>query len=165
MWRPAPPECPSWFVCRHEEALAGLFGEGLCAEAGLVKAQLIAIDGTKVAANASRDADRDYAQIAREILEQAKAVDQVVPEISADLEVPSLMPCCSLVLRGRVAVGAPVSASVSRSPGTPLAGFPSTEPLEAMTKYNEESRPPSTARARLKRWAASAGVTVLEMRP
>ena len=70
------------FVCRHEEALAGLFGEvlGLCAEAGLVKAQLIAIDGTKVAANASRDASRDYAQIAREILEQAKVVDQAEDE-------------------------------------------------------------------------------------
>jgi transposase len=70
------------FVERHEEALAGLFSEvlGLCAEAGLVKAQLIAIDGTKVAANASRDADRDYEQIAREILEQAKAVDQAEDE-------------------------------------------------------------------------------------
>lgn len=70
------------FVCRHEEALAGLFGEvlRLCAEAGLVKAQLIAIDSTKVAANASRDADRDCAQIAREILEQAKAVDQAEDE-------------------------------------------------------------------------------------
>jgi transposase len=66
------------FVERHEEALAGLFGEvlGLCAEAGLVKAGVIAIDGTKVAASASRDADRDYEQIAREILEQAKAVDR-----------------------------------------------------------------------------------------
>jgi transposase len=70
------------FVERHEEALAGLFGEvlRLCAEAGLVKAQLIAIDGTKVAANASRDADRDYEQIAREILEQAKAVDRAEDE-------------------------------------------------------------------------------------
>jgi transposase len=70
------------FVERHEEALAGLFSEvlGLCAEAGLVKAQLIAIDGTKVAANASRDAECDYEQIAREILEQAKAVDQAEDE-------------------------------------------------------------------------------------
>src|SRR5829696_3785221 len=54
------------FVERHEDALAGLFSEvlGLCAEAGLVGAGVIAIDGTKVAANASRDADRDYEQIA-----------------------------------------------------------------------------------------------------
>jgi transposase len=70
------------FVERHEGALAGLFSEvlRLCAEAGLVNAQLIAIDGTKVAANASRDADRDYEQIASEILEQAKAVDRAEDE-------------------------------------------------------------------------------------
>src|SRR5919205_340850 len=50
------------FVERHEQALAGLFSEvlALCAEAGLVSAGVIAIDGTKLAANASRDADRDY---------------------------------------------------------------------------------------------------------
>src|SRR5215207_10024616 len=44
------------FVERHEDALAGLFSEvlGLCAEAGLVGAGVIAIDGTKLAANASR---------------------------------------------------------------------------------------------------------------
>jgi hypothetical protein len=70
------------FVERHEEALEGLFSEvlALCAEAGLVKAGVIAIDGTKVAANASRDADRAYGQIAREILEEAKAVDRAEGE-------------------------------------------------------------------------------------
>jgi transposase len=70
------------FVERHEDALAGLFSEvlGLCAGAGLVKAGVIAIDGTKVAANASRDADRDYEQIAREIVEEAQAVDRAEDE-------------------------------------------------------------------------------------
>jgi transposase len=70
------------FVVRHERALADLFSEvlGLCAEAGLVKAGVIAIDGTKLAANASRDADRDYDQIAREILEEAQAVDRAEDE-------------------------------------------------------------------------------------
>jgi transposase len=65
------------FVERHEQALAGLFGSvlGLCAQAGLVRVGVVAIDGTKVQANASRDATRDYEQIAREILEEAKAVD------------------------------------------------------------------------------------------
>ena len=52
----------------------------MCAAAGLVKAGLIAIDGTKVAANASRDADRDYEQIAREILEEAQDVDRAEDE-------------------------------------------------------------------------------------
>jgi transposase len=43
------------FRQRHETALAALFGDVLvlCAEAGLVKVGVIAIDGTKVHANAS----------------------------------------------------------------------------------------------------------------
>jgi transposase len=45
------------FVERHERALAGLFGEVLvlCADAGLATVGVIAIDGTKVHANANRD--------------------------------------------------------------------------------------------------------------
>jgi transposase len=74
------------FRQRHETALAGLFGEvlGLCAEAGLVKVGVIAIDGTKVHANASRDATRDYQQIAKEILEQADRVDREEDEQFGD---------------------------------------------------------------------------------
>jgi transposase len=70
------------FVERHQDALAGLFGEvlSLCAEAGLVKVGVIAVDGTKVHANASRDANLDYEQIAREILAEAKAVDAAEDE-------------------------------------------------------------------------------------
>src|SRR5687768_691563 len=65
------------FRQRHEAALAELFGEvlWLCAEAGLVRVGVIAVDGTKVHANASHHATRDYEQIAREILEHADAVD------------------------------------------------------------------------------------------
>jgi transposase len=70
------------FVERHEEALAGLFGEvlSLCARAGLVKVGVIAVDGTKVHASASRDANLDYERIAREVLAEAKAVDQAEDE-------------------------------------------------------------------------------------
>ncbi|HWT23550.1 MAG TPA: transposase [Solirubrobacteraceae bacterium] len=65
------------FRQRHEAALAELFGEvlWLCAEAGLVRVDVIAVDGTKLHANASHHATRDYEQIAREILEHADAVD------------------------------------------------------------------------------------------
>lgn len=65
------------FVERHEEALADLFTEvlRLCAEAGLMRSRVVAIDGTKVYANASRDASLNYEALAREILEQAKATD------------------------------------------------------------------------------------------
>jgi transposase len=66
------------FRARHERALADLFADvlGLCAQAGLVRVELIAVDGTKVTANASQHATRDYEQIAREILDEAAAVDQ-----------------------------------------------------------------------------------------
>jgi hypothetical protein len=66
------------FRKRHETALAGLFGEvlSLCKEAGLVSVGVIAIDGTKVHANASRFASVDYQQLARRILEEADQVDR-----------------------------------------------------------------------------------------
>src|SRR5512133_491913 len=59
------------FRARHEAAIAGLFGEvlALCARSGLAKVGVVAVDGTKIAAAATHHATRDYAQIAREILE------------------------------------------------------------------------------------------------
>jgi transposase len=71
------------FRVRHERALADLFGEvlGLCGAAGLVRVGLIAIDGTKVSANASIDANRSYEQIAREILEEARRIDEAEDEL------------------------------------------------------------------------------------
>ena len=70
------------FRQRHEAALAGLFGEvlALCAEAGLVQVGVVAIDGTKVHANASQHATRSYEEIAREILAEADAVDAAEDE-------------------------------------------------------------------------------------
>src|SRR3954464_2828140 len=65
------------FRQRHQGALAELFGEvlALCAEAGLVGVDVVAVDGTKVHANASEHATRDYDQIAFEILAEAGRVD------------------------------------------------------------------------------------------
>ena len=74
------------FRQRHEIALADLFGEvlALCAEAGLVEVGVIAIDGTKVHANASERATCDYERIAREILAEADAVDREEDERFGD---------------------------------------------------------------------------------
>src|SRR4051812_24515855 len=71
------------FVERHQEAIAGLFGEvlTLCARSGLVKVGVIAVDGTKVQANAARNENLDYEQIARDIVEEAKAVDAAENEL------------------------------------------------------------------------------------
>ena len=70
------------FRRRHEAALAGLFGEvlALCTEAGLVELGVLAVDSTKLHANASHHATRDYEQIAAEILEEADAVDAAEDE-------------------------------------------------------------------------------------
>src|SRR5919199_687774 len=71
------------FVERHEDAIAGLFGEvlTLCARSGLVRVGVIAVDGTKLQANASRNENLDYEQLAREILEEARATDAAEDEL------------------------------------------------------------------------------------
>jgi hypothetical protein len=57
------------FRCRHEQPLAEVFSGvlGLCARAGLATVGVVAIDGTKMAASASSDANREFGEIAREI--------------------------------------------------------------------------------------------------
>ncbi len=66
------------FVVRHERALAGLFSEvlRLCDQAGLVKPELVAIDGTRMAGNASQEASRDFGEIARELVASHVAGDE-----------------------------------------------------------------------------------------
>ena len=66
------------FRCRHETALAELFTSvlSLCRKAGLVRVGVVAIDGTKVQANAARTANRSHEQIAREILAEAAETDR-----------------------------------------------------------------------------------------
>jgi transposase len=74
------------FIERHQDVIAGLSGEvlSLCARSGLAKVGVIAVDGTKLHANASRDENLDYEQIAREILEEAQAVDAAEDELYGD---------------------------------------------------------------------------------
>jgi transposase len=74
------------FVVRHQEGLAGLFGQvlALCARAGLVRAGTIAVDSTKVAANASGQRNADYARIAREIIAEGIATDRAEDELYGD---------------------------------------------------------------------------------
>jgi len=69
------------FRARHEAALAAIFTEvlALCARAGLVSVGVVALDGTLVAGNASRAANRSYAAIREEveqILGEARATDE-----------------------------------------------------------------------------------------
>jgi Transposase DDE domain len=74
------------FRADHERALGELFGQvlGLCQRAGMVRAGVVAVDSTKVAANASGQANKTYEQLAREILEEAAAVDAAEDELYGD---------------------------------------------------------------------------------
>ena len=71
-------------ICRfrqeHEDALKGLFLEvvRLCVKGGLVKPGAIALDGTKMKANAALSANRDYEHLKKEVdrwFEAARAKD------------------------------------------------------------------------------------------
>lgn len=77
------------FRRRHQDAIAGLFGQvlALCVQAGLVDAGVVAIDGTKLAANASFFANRnreDLEKIAAEILDEAEQTDAAEDELLGD---------------------------------------------------------------------------------
>jgi transposase len=69
------------FRARHEQALAGFLVESLrlCAAAGMVRLGTVALDGTKLAANAAERANRTVDKLedeVAEILKQAAEADQ-----------------------------------------------------------------------------------------
>jgi transposase len=72
------------FRAAHDEAFTDLFAQvlRLCAEAGMVRVGVVSIDGTKIAANASKSANRSQQwvreharQIAEAAISEAVAVD------------------------------------------------------------------------------------------
>jgi transposase len=74
------------FRRRHETAIGELFSSvlGLCGEAGLVRVGEIAVDGTRMRADASRDRNRGYESIVTEILAEAERVDREEDERYGD---------------------------------------------------------------------------------
>jgi transposase len=82
------------FFQRHQGRLEGLFGQvlALCARAGLVRAGAIALDSTKIAASASGLANRSYEQIAREIFEEAAAINAAEDELYGEARGDELPP-------------------------------------------------------------------------
>src|SRR3954469_6849816 len=82
------------FVVRHQDALAGLFAEvlQLCRKAGAIKVGIVAVDGTRMRANAADRANLDYDQLAREILAEAAAIDAAEDEQFGDQRGDELPP-------------------------------------------------------------------------
>lgn len=74
------------FRRRHQDAIAALFGQvlALCVQARLIDTGLIAIDGTKIAADASFFANRTREQLARAILAEAEQTDAAEDQLLGD---------------------------------------------------------------------------------
>lgn len=74
------------FRGRHQDALSGLFGDvlGLCAQAGMVRMGTVAVDSTKLAADASLGQNRTLEGLqaeAKRIFEEAAAIDAAEDEL------------------------------------------------------------------------------------
>ncbi len=81
------------FRARHDDQLGGLFTQvlALCSSAGMVKLGIVALDGTRIAANASKDRNASSERLhgllhdqARAILDEAAAVDAAEDELFGD---------------------------------------------------------------------------------
>lgn len=83
------------FRVDHEAELTGLHTQvlGLCAQAGMVSLGLVALDSTKMAADASKNASRRYEKITQELqamYAEAAAVDAVEDAAATEHEVGRL---------------------------------------------------------------------------
>ena len=74
------------FFVRHREPLQGLFAQvlRLCQEAGMVRLGVIAVDGTKIAANASWSANHPSTSLAHQVAEEQARFDALATELLAE---------------------------------------------------------------------------------
>jgi hypothetical protein len=130
------------FVERHERALAGLFGEvlTLCADAGLATVGVIAIDGTKVSANANRDRTMSYEQIAQEIVTEAIETDTAERARHGALRGDELPRSSRPRRAGAGGCGRPPSVWTSSAPSRP-GRSPATATAAARVPPSPRGRP------------------------
>src|SRR4051794_112130 len=71
------------FFRRHRGALRGLFAQvlALCHKAGMVRLGVIAVDGTKIAANASWSKNQTAAALAHQVAEEQARFDRLAAEL------------------------------------------------------------------------------------
>lgn len=136
------------FVERHETALADLFGQvlTLCAEAGMATVGVIAIDGTKVAANASRDRTMTYEQIAQAIVAEAIETDAAETARHGDRRGDELRRSSRPTRAAAAGYAPPPSASSSSAPSRPgrSRGHASSGCRTAADAWKKSSRSSAT---------------------
>jgi transposase len=127
------------FVVRHERALGELFGEVLvlCADAGLASVGVIAIDGTKVAANANRDRTMNHEQLAKAIVQEQIATDAADDELQRTAT--SCRPSWPSRRVGRCGCVRPSAGSTSDAPKKP-SRFRARVPSASRTPSDDWTR-------------------------
>ena len=144
------------FRRRHELEICELFDDvlALCAEAGLVSVGAISIDGTKIKANASMDQNRNYLQLATEILREADEIDRREDELYGSDRGDEL-PEALRTPEGRRQALADAKQRIQERRGREVAG----QPEEAEVDYR-----PAAERARGRREWVREGRRELERR-
>ena len=108
------------FVARHDVALAGLFGQvlELCARAGMVDVGVVAVDGTKVEADASGSANRNLSDLASQIVAEGVAIDAAedAEQDASHNDVPGKLRDREWVQRAMTEIAAERERSVARRP-------------------------------------------------
>lgn len=111
------------FRAAHDGVFVDLFAQvlRLCAEAGHVQVATIAVDGTKIAANASKSANRSHAwvreqarAIAQQALDEATAVDAAEDAAEAAAGGPRRPPAALRTRAGRAAAIKKAMAEIAR---------------------------------------------------
>lgn len=152
------------FVVEHEQSLEGLFVEGLrvCAAAGLADLSVVALDGTKIAADASLQRNRDGEWIQREVAklmaltgqeeQPAAAGADALPGVESVAEISSpagrlarLMAALAVVEAEDQAVAEEAArqaqaAAAKAEHGRKLAGRKPTEPQAALARAEIDHR-------------------------
>jgi transposase len=163
------------FVVDQERALEGLFVDGLrlCAAAGLVDLSVVALDGTKVAADASLRRNRDAAWIRREVSklmaltaeeEQAAGVDGAgrVSRVEAAGEVSGPRGRAGRLRAALAVIEAQDAAAVAEAERAARAAVAEAEHGRKLTGRKPKDPLAALARARADRDAAAARARSLQ---
>lgn len=147
------------FRRRHEAAIAELFTGvlELCAEAGLVKVGVIAIDGSKLSANASQESTHGYEQIVRELMERAELTDEQEDELYGERRGDEL-PDALITREGRKKVLADAKRRLTERRASEQRPIPKSRTKrlkEAKRRLEEEHEVHCRANAAYEQWRAT----------